>query len=114
MEKKKRVYRFLLSNNKIFLHIRWQCFLNVVKINTMSSITQSKNFCYLTGKTKVDLPNISLREEVQYISLSIYKHFSFNISKWGKGVTKYLTGEGVKYKHFSIHFGRGKTYTASL
>lgn len=53
MEKKKRVYRFLLSNNKIFLHIRWQCFLNVVKINTMSSITQSKNFCYLTGKTKI-------------------------------------------------------------
>ena len=63
MEKKKRVYRFLLSNNKIFLHIRWQCFLNVVKINTMSSITQSKNFCYLTGKQKY------LQKNIEFLAL---------------------------------------------
>ena len=33
IEKKKKIFRYLLSNNKIFLHIRWQCFLNIIKMN---------------------------------------------------------------------------------
>jgi ribosomal protein S14 len=53
LEKRKRVFRYLLLNNKIFLHIRWQCFLNIVRINSTSGITKSKNFCFITGKTKI-------------------------------------------------------------
>jgi len=53
IEKKKRIFRYLLSNNKIFLHIRWQCFLNIVKMNLTTSITKVKNFCFTTGKTKI-------------------------------------------------------------
>jgi hypothetical protein len=53
LEKKKKIYRYLLSNNKIFLHIRWQCFLNIVKLNSISNATTAKNFCYITKKTKI-------------------------------------------------------------
>jgi len=53
LEKKKRIFRYLLANNKIFLHIRWQCFLNIVKINSVLSASNPKNFCFITKKTKV-------------------------------------------------------------
>ena len=54
--------------------------LYFLDLHDLSNMDYLQIFCYLTGKTKVDLPNISLREDVQHISLSIYKHFSINIS----------------------------------
>jgi len=52
-EKKRKIFRYLLTNNKIFLHIRWQCFLNIVKINSVSGLSKIKNFCFITDKTKI-------------------------------------------------------------
>jgi len=60
VEKKRRAIQYLFFNNKIFLHIRWQCFLSGVRLHFTSHKTKIKNFCFVTGKTRILLKNFRI------------------------------------------------------
>jgi hypothetical protein len=54
-EKKTKIFRYLFMNNKIFLHVRWQCFLNTVKMIPTHNLSKLKKFFFITGKTSIIL-----------------------------------------------------------